>query len=92
MKIIRSHEKGSEGLVTYYKCPSDGTILWKEFDDGHCIRGNDCKHFYWEGVGNGCYPVELDPEICRGTDQIAKKRIKKIEEGTTVWFLLEKKR
>jgi len=92
MKIEKEWVRDEEGWVTYYKCAGDGKILWEEYDNGVQIHGNDCGHFYWEPVGNGCYPDKLDEEICEGTDEIVEKRVKKIDEGTTIWFLLEKKR
>jgi len=74
-----------------YKCSEDGTVIWVEYDNGVQIHGSDCKHFKWEWAGNGCYPDQLDPEICSGIEDIVNESIKKIWEGTTVWFLVPKK-
>jgi len=90
MRIVRERVKEDDAWVTYYKCSKDSTILWEELDNGFCFKGSDCKHFEWTPVGNGCYPDQLDPVICEGTEEIVGQRIKKIDEGTTVWFLIPK--
>ncbi len=37
----------------------------------------------------GLYPLEpSDEEICKGVEEITEKRIKKIDQGTTIWFLV----
>ena len=80
-------ERVKEGKIIY-RCRKDGTILWEELDNGIAIKGAECSHYEWISVGNGCYPDELDPQICEGTEEIAKKRVKKIDQGTTIWFLV----
>jgi len=78
------------GVEKQFKCSVDGTVLWEELDNGFSIKGTDCEHFYWDWAGNGCYPDQLDPEICYGIEDIVKKAVKKIWSGTTIWFLLPK--
>jgi len=91
MKIEKEWVRDEEGWVTYYKCAGDGEILWEEYDNGVQIHGNNCEHFEWEWAGNGCYPDQLDPVICSGIEDIVNESIKKIWEGTTIWFLVPKK-
>ena len=88
-EVVKEKEGGK--IITKYRCRKDGTILWEELSDGTPIRGTDCTHYEWTPVGNGCYPDELDPEICEGVKEIAEKRIKKISNGTTIWFLIPRK-
>ena len=71
-----------------FKCPYDGTVLWIEFNNGAQIRGDSCSHYVWEAIGNGCYPDELDPQICSGTHEIVEKSIMKLDQGMTIWFLV----
>ncbi len=72
-----------------YRCEYCGTLLWRRYlHNDEEVVVSDCRHYTWEIVGNGCYPDELDKEICEGTDEIVKKSIKKIEESTTTYFLI----
>ncbi len=84
--IVKEIHK-EEGEIQY-KCKMDGTILWRKFDNGVEVKACSCDHYEWIPVGNGCYPLPLDEEICRGIEEIAKSSIKKIEEGTSIWFLV----
>jgi hypothetical protein len=79
-----------EGIrVMEYKCEIDGEVLWRKYLHNDVeVVGNSCEHYSWEVVGNGCYPFPLDEEICRGTEEIVNNSIKKIEEGTSIWFLV----
>ena len=85
--IIKEKVTGEEGTQVIYKCEEDGEVLWEELD-GIAIKGTDCPHYTWEPVGNGCYPFPMDKEICKGVEEITEKRIKKIDQGTTIWFLV----
>jgi len=87
-RIIWEVVKEEGKIITQYRCRKDGTILWEELDNGFSIKGADCPHYTWEPVGNGCYPDVLDEEICKGVEEITEKRIKKIDQGTTIWFLV----
>ncbi|ALG97129.1 hypothetical protein AVT98_gp37 [Sulfolobales virus YNP1] len=84
-------EKDEEGyrLKKYY-CTIDGKTLWIRYlhNDVEVVIG-DCDHFHWESVGNGCYPFPIDEEICAGVEDIVKESIKKIEDGTTIYFLIQ---
>ncbi len=86
VKIIREVVK-EEGKILY-RCSKDGVVLCEELDSGFLVRGAECSHFRWEPVGNGCYPFPMDEEICKGVEEITEKRIKKIDQGTTIWFLV----
>ena len=78
-----------EGTQLYmYRCKEDGEILWTRYENDVEIVGSSCKHYEWKPVGNGCYPFPMDKEICEGVEKIAKKRVKKISSGTTIWFLI----
>ncbi len=77
-----------DGVKKQYRCAVDLSILWQELDNGVYLRGDDCEHFYWEPVGNGCYPFQLDSQICNGIDDILRRYVKKIWSGTSIWFLL----
>jgi len=89
MGRIIKEKVDEEGTQLYiYRCKEDGEVLWEELQSGMAIRGRDCEHYRWEPVGNGCYPDELDPQICEGVKKIAKQKIKKVDEGTTIWFLV----
>ena len=81
-------EKVTDEGTYLYRCEEDGTILWEELSDGTSIKGTDCSHYRWEPVGNGCYPFPMDKEICKGTEEVVEKRVKKIDEGTMYWFLV----
>jgi len=84
---IEEEEDGTK--VEVYKCGIDGEVLWRRYPHNYVeVIGNSCEHFRWEMVGNGCYPFPLDEEICRGTDELVEKSIKKIDEGTSIWFLV----
>jgi len=87
-RIIWEVVKEEGKIITQYRCRKDGTILWEELQNGESIKGTNCKHYHWEPVGNGCYPDVLDEEICKGVEEITEKRIKKIDQGTTIWFLV----
>jgi len=87
-RIIWEVVKEEGKIITQYRCRKDGTILWEELQNGESIKGTNCKHYRWEPVGNGCYPDVLDEEICKGVEEITEKRIKKIDQGTTIWFLV----
>ena len=87
-RIIWEVVKEEGKIITQYRCRKDGTILWEELQNGESIKGTNCKHYHWEPVGNGCYPFPLDEEICEGTEEIVEKRVKKIDQGTTIWFLV----
>lgn len=88
MEIVKEIHK-EEGEIQY-KCKMDDTILWREFDNGVEVKACSCDHYEWISVGNGCYPIELDENICAGVQEIRQKAVKKIDEGTTIWFLLPK--
>jgi hypothetical protein len=81
-------EKVTDEGTQLYRCEEDGVVLWEELNNGVLIRGTDCPHYSWEPVGNGCYPFPMDEEVCKGTEKVVEKRIKKIDEGTTIWFLI----
>jgi len=85
-EFIRERVK-EEGKIIY-RCRKDGTILWEELDNSIAIKGAECSHYEWTPVGNGCYPFPMDKEICEGTEEIAKRRVKKIDQGATIWFLI----
>jgi len=87
-RIIWEVVKEEGKIITQYRCRKDGTILWEELQNGESIKGTNCKHYRWEPVGNGCYPDQIDPQICEGTEEIVEKRVKKIDQGTTIWFLI----
>ena len=78
-------EKADEEII--YKCEKDGEVLWIRYENDVEIVGNSCQHYEWTPVGNGCYPFPMDKEICEGTEEIAKRRVKKIDQGATIWFL-----
>ena len=88
-EITREIAYEEEFRVIEYKCSICNITLWKRYvhNDIEVVVG-DCDHFKWESVGNGCYPVEIDKDICEGTRELAKQRIKKIEDGTTIYFLI----
>jgi len=86
--IIKEKVTDEEATQVIYKCEEDGEVLWEELQSGVIIRGRDCEHYRWEPVGNGCYPFPMDKEICKGTEEVVEKRVKKIDEGTTIWFLI----
>jgi hypothetical protein len=83
-KVI--NEEGRQ--ITYYKCKEDNEVLWFRYDNGTEGLGGSCSHYEWEMIGNGCYPQQLDEEICKGTENIVRESIKKIDEGLTIWFLV----
>jgi hypothetical protein len=86
-QILKEIDK-KEGQIIF-KCSQDGEVLWREYLQNNIeVRGNNCSHFEWIPVGNGCYPDPMDEEICRGTEEIVNNSIKKIEEGTSIWFLV----
>ncbi len=90
--VEREIVKDEEGYrVMEYRCEYCGTLLWRRYlhNDQEVIVG-DCRHYTWEIVGNGCYPHEIDPQICEGINEIVKKSIKKIEESTSTYFLIPK--
>ena len=74
-----------------FKCSADGQILYIEYRNGAEVRADSCNHFEWIPVGNGCYPIPMDEYICAGTDEIARLAVKKIDTGTTIWFLVPSK-
>jgi hypothetical protein len=74
--------------VIEYRCDIDGTLLWVEYPNGEERPVNSCTHWKWETVSNGCYPEQLDPIICHGTDIIVKYGQKRIKDGTTYYFLI----
>jgi hypothetical protein len=83
-------EKDEEGYrIRKYFCTVDKKTLWIMYlhNDQEIIVG-ECEHYYWENIGNGCYPDEMDPYICKGTEETVKKAIKKIKESTSTYFLI----
>lgn len=52
---------------------------------------NDCQHYMWIQIGNGCVDnPEINPEICRGTEELLKKAEKIYYDGTTVYLLVQR--
>jgi len=78
-----------EYKVREYYCTIDKKVLWKRYlhNDEEIVTG-DCEHYQWEPVGSGCYPDPLDEQICAGVDETVQKSIKKIYDGTTIYFLI----
>jgi len=74
-----------------YYCTIDKKTLWIQYmhNDQEVIIG-ECEHYYWENIGNGCYPDEIDPQICEGTRETVEKSVKKIEESSSTYFLIPK--
>ena len=72
-----------------YYCTKDRQVLWIRYlhNDVEVIV-NDCEHYYWEPVGSGCYPDPLDEEICAGIDETVRQSIKKVYDGSTIYFLI----
>ncbi len=72
-----------------YYCTVDKKVLWIRYlhNDAEIVT-SECKHFKWIEVGNGCYPSPLDEEICDGIKDLIKESLKKIDEGTTIYFLI----
>jgi len=91
--IIVKEVEDEEGVkVRQYKCEIDGKTLWRRYVHNNVeVLANDCDHYEWEAIGNGCYPIETDSEICRGTKETVKESVKKIDEGTTIWFLVPRR-
>jgi len=87
--VVREQVFDEEGTHVLYRCEHDGTVLMREYSNG-AIVGNSCSHYHWEMVGNGCYPIKLNKEICAGVEEIVRESIKKIDEGLTIWFLVPK--
>ncbi len=75
--------------VREYYCTKDRKVLWKKYmnNDVEVVMGS-CEHFEWEPVGSGCYPDPMDEEICAGIKDLTRKAIKKIDDGTTTYFLI----
>jgi len=88
MAIKKIWEKDEDGMLVKYICEHDGTVLAIEYENGAQMRGDSCPHFVWEPTGNGCYPVPQSEEICQGTDEIVKNSVLKVDQGTTIWFLV----
>ena len=77
--------------VRKYYCAADGKILWiKYMHNDQEVIVDECEHFRWEPVGNGCYPDKLDEELCAGVDDLVRESLKKIEESTSTYFLIPK--
>ncbi len=73
---------------TVYRCSVDHTVLMREYENGAQVRGDSCPHFTWEPVGSGCYPDPQDLEICKGVSEIAQAAVLKVDQGSTIWFLV----
>jgi len=71
---------------TYYKCPLDGANLWVKHKNGFEFILNNCKHFVWKSIANGCYP--LKEYKCDGVDEIIKKGIKHVDYGVIHFVLI----
>jgi len=71
-----------------YKCSVDETPLLAEYNSGEEVILNECPHFKWERVGNGCYPDPIDSSVCEGVSEIVKNSIIRVKDGTTFYFLL----
>jgi hypothetical protein len=85
------YEYEEEFRIRKYYCTVDKNVLWKKYmhNDEEVIIGN-CQHFEWESIGNGCYPDPIDEQICSGVEETVEKSIKKIYDGTTIYFLIPK--
>jgi hypothetical protein len=87
-KILRRNENG---VFKGYYCNRCKRKLAEIFETSmayQVIVTKDCQHLKWFSVGNGCYPVELDFVICKGTKEIASKSVLVLENGTTYYFLV----
>jgi hypothetical protein len=86
VEIKKEINKDEDEIV--FRCPKDKTVLWREYiHNGAEVRGDSCKHFIWEPVGNFCYE-NPDEYACTGTYEIVRNSVKKIIDGTTIWFLV----
>ena len=80
-----------EYKVREYYCTKDKKVLWKMYMHNNVeIVTGSCEHFEWEPVGSGCYPDPMDEEICAGIEDLIKESLKKIDDGTTIYFLVPK--
>jgi len=73
---------------TEVRCDIDGTVLWFRYNKGVEEPRCSCTHFYWEEIGNGCYPVKLSEDLCKEIDWIPRNAVKKIEYGNSYYFLI----
>jgi hypothetical protein len=69
------------------RCDIDGTTLWFRYNNGIEEPRCSCSHFYWMVLGNGCYPIKIDEDVCANTDWIPRNAVKVIQNGST-YFLL----
>ena len=73
---------------TEFRCDIDGRVLWFRYPNGEEEPRCSCTHFYWTILGNGCYPIPQNSELCGDVDLIVRNSVKKIQNGTSYYFLL----
>jgi hypothetical protein len=91
MEIRTEKEYTEYGAYKKFRCDRCGKILAEIFEASvsyQLIYTNDCNHFKWFPIGNGCYPEILDSSLCEGTKEIAEKAILILRDGTTYYFLV----
>jgi len=82
-------------IIEVLRCPYCGKELAERTVAGsaymvHWVK--DCEHFKWVEIGNACTPYSphYDPEICGNTEELFEKAVTKLENGTTIYLLLQK--
>jgi ribosomal protein L32 len=92
---VSRRSRREDSMITVTSCPVCGKSLKRVsnnscffYDDQRvCVEMNDCEHYEWKRISNGCYN-NPDIDVCRGTDELLRESIDIVRDGTTVWLLV----